>query len=244
MVSTSLKREIKCQSQNTSGTVTEQSKRPALSLAPLRINRSDERVEFRHFERQVIVASRFLAAFAVVGALAGAVLMFVLGFYSVYEAYSVWLPWHDGGDPDVRPSASATISIIEALDRFLIAIVVLYFGYGVYSLFIHPEEAEEDLSLPAWLRVSQIGQLKQVVAEVIIVILFVLFLRTALQNFHKPQVVLSTEQILTFAILPICAALLAFALWLVQLHPKPRATDKLSETQPPKDLPRVDGDAP
>ncbi len=174
------------------------------------------------FERQLVLLSRLLTAAAVLGSLAGAVLMFVLGLSNIYEAYAVWLPW--GGLPEdtkVIPSSAAIIKVIEALDRFLIAIVLLYFGYGVYSLFIRPETDEKDLALPSLLAVRQIGQLKQVVAEVIIVILFVLFLRNALEAFQGPRTSMAIDEIATLLVLPLCAALLGLALRLVELHPKP-----------------------
>lgn len=181
--------------------------------------RKEQVFSIRRVERRIVVGSRFFTLFAVFGTLAGSILMFVLGVYNVYEAFRYGLEV----EKDVGPyGTEAVISIIEGLDRFLIAIVLLYFAYGVYSLFIHPEESEEELSLPQWLRVKKIGQLKQVVAEVIIVILFVLFLRVALQSFRDPNVELTWLQIATFALLPVCTALLALALRLVELHPKPR----------------------
>lgn len=186
-------------------------------------------MKLRNFERKVIVGSRFMAAIAVVGAIGGSLLMFLLGFANICEAYTVWLPGGHTSNPDIPPSAAAIISVIEALDRFLIAIVLLYFGYGVYSLFIHPERPEDELALPAWLRVQQIGQLKQVVAEVIIVILFVLFLRTALQSFQVTAREMTGADFLSFISLPLATVLLALSLWLVELHPKPdkRARTKL-----------------
>ena len=131
-------------------------------------------MDFRKFERRVIVSSRYFAILAVFGSMAAAVLMFLLGLHNIYEAFREVI--ETGGEGSAPFGTGAVIRIIEGLDRFLIAIVLIYFSYGVYSLFIHPEESEEDLALPIWLRVRQIGQLKQVVAEVIIVILFVLFL--------------------------------------------------------------------
>jgi len=179
-------------------------------------------LETTGFERQLVLLSRLLTAAAVLCSLAGAVLMFVLGLTNIYEAYAVWLP---GGstppDTKVAPSSAAIIMVIEALDRFLIAIVLLYFGYGVYSLFIRPESREQDLALPSLLAVRQIGQLKQVVAEVIIVILFVLFLRNALEAFQGPRSTMTLDEIATILVLPVCAALLGLALRLVELHPKP-----------------------
>lgn len=176
----------------------------------------------REIERRIIVSSRFFTVLAVFGSLAASMLMFFLGLYNVYEAFWDGLSDHAGeAGKEVPFGTGAVISVIEALDRFLIGIVLLYFAYGVYSLFVHPEDKEEELALPAWLRIHQIGQLKQVVAEVIVVVLFVLFLRVVLQSFQHPNVTMSWLQIATFALLPVSTALLALALRLVELHPKP-----------------------
>ena len=173
-------------------------------------------------ERYIVVGSRFLTIPAVIGSLCGSVLMFAQGVRNIFDAYvNSWRASYAADSPS--KGTASMISVIESLDRFLIAIVLLYFAYGVYSLFIHPEEHETELALPAWLRVGQIGQLKQVVAEVIIVVLLVLFLRIALEAFQVPRVEMSWQQIATFLLLPVCTALLALALRLVQLHPKARS---------------------
>jgi uncharacterized membrane protein YqhA len=185
----------------------------------------------RRIERYIVVGSRFLTLPAVVGSLLGSILMFYQGLYNIYEAYA--LVWTGAqADVPVPQGTASVISVIESLDRFLIAIVLLYFAYGVYSLFIHPEEEETELALPAWLRVGQIGQLKQVVAEVIIVVLLVLFLRVALEAFQGPRVEMSWQQIAAFVLLPTCTALLALSLRLVQLHPKPPRRHPEAGTKP------------
>lgn len=178
----------------------------------------------RTVERGVILGSRYLTAVAVLGSLAGSLLMFLLGLRNIYQAFLYWWPSATVPGIEVPPETASVISIITGLDRFLIAIVLLYFAYGVYSLFVRAEEEETQLSLPAWLHVKQIGQLKQVVAEVIIVILFVLFLRLALQAFHEPDGAMTWEQIVGLLVLPACTLLLAAALRLVRLHPKPERT--------------------
>lgn len=177
-------------------------------------------LDLRNFERRVVLGSRYLAVIAVIGTFAGSILMFVLGIYNIYLAFTQGF-----GGVDQEPGefgTGAVISVIEGLDRFLIAIVLLYFAYGVYSLFMHPEEREEDLALPAWLKVEQIGQLKQVVAEVIVVILLVLFLRVALQAFHAPTGEIGWSRLAFIGLLPVSIALIALALRLVELHPKPK----------------------
>ena len=197
--------------------------------------------KWREVERSIVLSTRFLTIMAVVGSLASSILMFYLGLYDIFVAFEHGLssPMEaaEQSSPGAlcSPGALSVIKVIEGLDRFLIAIVLLYFAYGVYSLFIRPEQAlqetRQELAFPSWLRVKEIGQLKQVVAEVIIVILFVLFLRVALQIFQGENMTLNWPQIVTLLTLPVCAAFLAFALRLVELHPKPsRPTKKVDVT--------------
>jgi uncharacterized membrane protein YqhA len=186
-------------------------------------------LNLRELERRVVVASRFLSVIAVFGSLAGSILMFLLGAYNIYEAFAHGLIVED--DAPGAFGTAAVISVIEGLDRFLIGIVLLYFAYGVFSLLIHPEEGERELALPQWLQVRQIGQLKQVVAEVIVVVLFVLFLRVALQAYNAPGDTLTWLQIASLGILPVSIALLALALRLVELHPKPTPREREAEAE-------------
>jgi uncharacterized membrane protein YqhA len=162
---------------------------------------------------------------AVVGSLAGSILMFFLGLYDIFLAFERGLTAMAEDLAEGSPGALAVINVIEGLDRFLIAIVLLYFAYGVYSLFIRPEEAlhesKEELALPGWMRITEVGQLKQVVAELIVVIIFVLFLRVALQVFQSSDLSLNWQQIFTLLLLPACTTLLGIALKLIELHPKP-----------------------
>lgn len=176
-------------------------------------------MDFRHLERRIIVGSRFMTLIAVAGSLAGALLMFLLGLHNIWQAFAEGLRY-DGDEPGLFGTA-AIISVIEGLDRFLIGIVLLYFTYGVHTLFIHPGEPKEEFALPKWLRVQGIGQLKQVVAEVIVVILLVLFLRVTLQAFHGSEPDLTWREIGTLALLPFSVLLLAIALRVIELHPKP-----------------------
>ncbi|MGE3987898.1 YqhA family protein [Pseudorhodoplanes sp.] len=186
-------------------------------------------MDIKNLEKRVVVSSRFLSIVAVLGTLAGSMLMFVLGAINIYAAFRFGFTDEHGDDVF---GTRAVINVIEGLDRFLIAIVLLYFSYGVYSLFIHPEEGEEELSLPGWLRVTQIGQLKQVVAELIVIILFVLFLRQALETFSAPNDSLTMNALVSLMVLPVSTLLLALALRLLELHPK---TGQQSASKMPSD---------
>jgi uncharacterized membrane protein YqhA len=194
-------------------------------------------MRIRDLERRIVVGSRFLAFIAVAGSLAGAALMFCLGALNVYMAFRHGLAASPEGTAPF--GMHAVISLVEALDRFLIAIVMLYFTYGVYSLFIHPEVPEETLALPAWLRIGQIGQLKQVVAELILIVLFVLFLRQALETFATHTASLDWPALATLLVLPVSAVLLALSLRLVEFHPKGRANDDPERDRKPTDPDRA-----
>jgi uncharacterized membrane protein YqhA len=187
-------------------------------------------VKLREFERRVVIGSRFLTIAAVLGSLGGSLLMFFLGLVNIFEAFRYGMHVALNTDMTIPPEAAAVISVIEALDRFLIAIVLLYFAYGVYSLFVR-EQQEPELSIPQWLRVQHIGQLKQVVAEVIIVVLFVLFLRVALRAFQDPDLSLTWVQVAAFLLLPVATALLSLSLRLVALHPKPSSRSAIADSE-------------
>lgn len=186
-------------------------------------------MNLHRLENIVFMGSRYLTIIAVIGSLAGSLLMFVLGLLNVIEAFGYGMTVVTGGlaslssEEGVANEAGSIINVIESLDRFLIAIVLLYFSYGVYSLFVRPGWPEHTLSLPQWLRIKQIGQLKQVVAEVIIVVLFVLFLRVLLEAFSQGScAALGWQQLGLFLLMPVSIALLSLSLRMLALHPKPK----------------------
>lgn len=72
----------------------------------------------------------------------------------------------------------ATYYLIKSLDTFLIAFVLFIFAHGVFTLFIsnkQPVDADKENVL-GWIKTPNIGHLKNVLAEVIVIILFVKFL--------------------------------------------------------------------
>lgn len=184
-------------------------------------------MKFNHWDKFLFRATRLFTLAAVVSSLAGALLMFYLGAENTFSAFAQKL------FPEAEPvqglpeDEAIVISLMVALDRFLIGVVLLFFGYGVYGLFVRPEFSSEDLGLPQWLHVERIGQLKQTLAEVIIVVLFVLFLRIALQTYHTGGMEMSLTGVARFLMLPVAIFFLAGALRLVELHPKAKTLDQL-----------------
>lgn len=199
-------------------------------------------IDWKETERRLLSGTRLVTLVAVISSFAGSLLMFWLGFVNTWQAFATQF-----GDPGEHMPADVmtVIHLIGALDRFLIAIVLMFFGYGVYVLFVRPEATPPQLGLPQWLHVESIGQLKQTLAEVIIIVLFVLFLRVALETFVAGSPGFDLKQALGFLVLPIAIVLLAAGLKMAQLHPKPtpQSPPAQGEAAPPEGA-KARADAP
>jgi uncharacterized membrane protein YqhA len=169
------------------------------------------------FERRMAIAARLATFVAVLASSVGAMLMIAIGVSeTAMAARTLVLPTQEG-----LPRGDATaVHLISALDRFLMAVVLLYFAFGVYLLFVRPDRRPDEVGIPQWLQVEGIGQLKQTLAEVIIVILFVLFLRVALESYITQGPDLAWPAVLKLLTLPVSIFLLSAALKLAELHPK------------------------
>lgn len=189
-------------------------------------------------EKAFFRSIRFFTLVAVIASLAGAVLMFYLGAENTVEAFGQQFGLMAADTGDLPEEEASVIGLMVSLDRFLIGLVLLFFAYGVYGLFVRPGLDYRAMGLPAWMHVEQIGQLKQTLAEVIIIVLFVLFLRVALQTFHAGTEEMSYAGMARFLMLPAAIVLLAGALRLVELHPKPKRPGPATGTEPER-APRV-----
>ncbi len=149
---------------------------------------------------------RYIGWIAIICSLFGSLLMFMIGAVKTYYAFAAVfigkVPKEIFANLDVYDIATAYL--IKSVDAFLIALVLFIFAYGVHSLFIaiNKEEAKGDIL--SWIQIPSISHLKNVLAEVIIIILFVKFLETVLVRIDRLE-----WEILT---LPTSILLLALAL--------------------------------
>lgn len=154
---------------------------------------------------------RYMAVLAVIAALLRAALLLIIGTSHVVEAFAIYLGFVSAHAPG-NESNEAVVSVIESLDTFLLAFVLIYFSYSIYFLFVRDdhEKAErhrEEINMPAWLRVEDLGHMKKVLLEVILVLISVFFLKlvfTAQEDFAW-----------TVLILPITIVAIAVSLKLV-----------------------------
>lgn len=90
-----------------------------------------------------------------------------VGIAEAIHAFKIVIGAMDGGAWD-----NPGIILVEALDRFLIAVLFYIFGIGMIKLFL--PELFKDADLPKWLDIKDIRQLKVLLWETILVTLVVL----------------------------------------------------------------------
>jgi uncharacterized membrane protein YqhA len=152
---------------------------------------------------------RYISLIAIISSGLGSILMFVIGAIKTGRAY---LAYFSGGvthEPDVSANLAITY-MIQAVDVFLIGLVLLIFSGGVYNLFIHRVSSNSE-TIKSWIRISNISQLKRILAELVIVILFVKFLEGGLKIGLSDY---SWEMI----VLPLGILMLALALKFMELN--------------------------
>ena len=117
---------------------------------------------------------RYVSLIAVACLFLGAVLMFLVGLgktlgalYLYFSDFTHRLPAH------LDESSVTSISLIQMVDAFLFALVLLIFAYGIYILFVQNPDDDELRKLPRWMQIKNISELKTTLIQVIIVILCV-----------------------------------------------------------------------
>lgn len=118
--------------------------------------------------KRILASSRFFIAVAVLGSFVASVVLLVYGAVAVGR---ITVDVMADGMGDVEGAKVLSVQFIELIDVFLLGTVLYIVALGLYQLFVDPA-----LPLPAWLRISNLEELKANLIGVIIVLLGVTFL--------------------------------------------------------------------
>ena len=147
-----------------------------------------------------------------VGALVGSLLMFLQGGVFLHEAWHTILAEGDAVQKQV------TVPVLEAVDSFLFGIVLVIFAYGIAIGFVFTLPEGYGQRLPVWMKVGGVGQLKATLAEVVIVVLIVIFARIVVEaNGHLQWSML---------VLPASILMISVALRMIELGNKEDAKEE------------------
>lgn len=163
---------------------------------------------------KVFNASKYTIMAAVIATLVGHLLMLYIGIVKVYEGVKFYLAKEDISvyPEHILHSDVATAYLIQALDAFLVSVALMYFGFALYHLFLSKDPETTARLFPGKMAPNNISELKQTLAEVIIVILFILFLQEIWLELNNMQ--------WNLLVAPISIALLALSLRLVNFKHK------------------------
>lgn len=117
--------------------------------------------------------SRLMIFLPVVASLVSALIMILLGTYDVVNSV-IELP---GLFITARHQDSAIIitHVVNSVDAYLIATVLLVFSVGLYELFINKMDSIETRNSSKVLIVRDLDQLKEKIAKLVIMVLIVTF---------------------------------------------------------------------
>lgn len=122
----------------------------------------------RFWTSRLFDLSPMMIILAVIGSLLAAFTLIIFGFLRVLVVI-----WELITERDISDSEGERLSIelIELIDIFLIGVILLIVALGLYQLFI-----DEKSTLPSWLRIRNLDELKHRVIGVVCVVLGVNFL--------------------------------------------------------------------
>ena len=170
-------------------------------------------MNFKHF-----FVLRYVAFIAVVCSFLASLLMFINGATKTFQAfhtYFVGLPTEESFG-ELNQAEVSVIFVIESVDAFLFALVLMIFSFGMYMLFIKNSQKHEDVHEVEWLKIENIEELKKTLAYVIVIILFVQFLKQILIHLNQ----LSWQQL----VIPIAILLLSLSLFLLS-YERPKVSE-------------------
>jgi len=128
----------------------------------------------------MMIRIRFLAVAVVILLSFHALALLAIGGARTYQAVQLFLqgpPW-DGAD---RPG----IHIAESVDALLFALVLLVLAIGTSTLFLSSASGRENESIPAWMRVKSLTELKMLLWEGILLTMVVAAMTDIMTNIRN-----------------------------------------------------------
>ena len=133
------------------------------------------------FEK-VLWNARYITILSVVSSFT----LLVIGSWEIIEAVIFYNPLFD---ESITSNNDLLFKIISAIDLFLIGIVLLIFGFGIYELFVSDIDFTNSKFNESTLKIKDLDQLKNKIIKVIIIVLIVKFFEKILkfsENFKDP----------------------------------------------------------
>tara|TARA_B110000495_G_C22887162_1_gene517395 strand:- start:267 stop:761 length:495 start_codon:yes stop_codon:yes gene_type:complete len=137
------------------------------------------------FEK-ILWNARYITILSVVLSIVSSFTLLVIGSWEIIEAVIFYNPLFD---ESITNNNDLLFKIISAIDLFLIGIVLLIFGFGIYELFVSDIDFTNSKFNESTLKIKDLDQLKNKIIKVIIIVLIVKFFEKILkfsESFKDP----------------------------------------------------------
>lgn len=141
-------------------------------------NIEDQSLIERVFEK-VLWSTRYTVILAVIFSVLGSVSLFMLGSYEIMVTLFSKLPNLLMGK--THDHSELLYKLITAVDLYLIGVVLLIFGFGIYELFISKIDIARRDEAVTILEIENLEELKNKIIKVIIMVLIVSFFERILK---------------------------------------------------------------
>ncbi|ADN08712.1 YqhA family protein [Sulfurimonas autotrophica] len=120
--------------------------------------------------------SRFMVILAVIFGLIGAIALFIVASFDIYDTAKMVLNVYINHEHPQHFHEDVVGGIIGAVDLYLIGVVMLLFAFGLYELFISDiDPAKGNEKENKILAIHSLDQLKDKISKVIVMVLVVSF---------------------------------------------------------------------
>ena len=164
----------------------------------------------KHFE-PAFFNMRYIIIIPVFITFVGAFIMFIIGAIEAWNSINLFIG---------RDYEHSQLSLILGIDAFLLGLVLLIFSYGIYDLFLSKIDIADRPSVrPNWMRFKDIGELKIILAQVILIILTINFFELVFIHMNDP------ESFQDFMIIPVGIVLIAVGLGVFEWLTRARSVE-------------------
>jgi uncharacterized protein (TIGR00645 family) len=142
------------------------------------IKEEHEQGNFERIGEKVLWSTRYVVLISVISSVIASIVLFVVGSYEIVETII-----REGSNllSHKEYHEELLVGIIAGVDLYLISVVLMIFGFGVYELFISKIDiARKNLDITI-LEIENLDELKQKIVKVIIMVLIVTFFERILK---------------------------------------------------------------
>ena len=156
------------------------------------IKTEDEQGFVESVGEKLLWSTRYIILTGVISSVTASIVLFVVGSWEIIETIYVQFNNLLNHEPFHR---QLLVGIISGIDLYLIGVVLMIFGFGIYELFISKIDiARSNIDITI-LEIENLDELKQKIIKVIIMVLIVSFFERVLEMEYE-----NPTQMLYFAL--------------------------------------------